>query len=162
MNLWLWPRNEKPVRTALVTLSTLCSGHGHWGETYKSSGIGPRTRLESSNSLSPFLTGTASYQFLQNLITKFQGNVFVSMHDFIPQMAHSTYSFTQSHGAAAQPVSQQKLNSHCRGNGTVTDANVPCADFPSQSMVSNWRPSRQEAILPTLGPLPPMERGFFQ
>lgn len=132
--------------------------------TYKSLGICPCTRLESCDSLSQFLSGTEPSNLSKTSLLNFRGKVLVSIHDFVffPQMARFTYSFAHSHMAAAQPVSQQKLDCHCRGNGTVTDVNVPCADFPSQSMVSNWQPSQHKAILSTLVPLPPMKRGFFQ
>lgn len=93
--------------------------------------------------------------YLQNSTITFKGQLSV-MHEWL----FSPTCHTVSHVHIWQ-IFRHKLDSHHRGKGTVTDANIPCADFPSQSMVSNWRPSQHKTILPTFLSLPLMKRGFF-
>lgn len=91
------------------------------------------------------------------------GKGLVSLRDFFFSPHKWPDSYTVSHIHAEQlPNLTQKLNSHCRGNGTVTDIAIPHTDSLSLSMVSNWQPSQQKAIFPTLVPQPPKVGSFIE
>ena len=112
-----------------------------------SSGVRPCSAgilgLPLSLSLSVFLSGNLPRDFIQNLITTFSVKAFGkhAVIFFFSSFATTGrlhilfHTFTWGH--PLRPASRQNLYGHCRGNGTVTDVNVPRADFPSQSMASN-------------------------
>lgn len=153
---------KRLVRTALVIFSTLCSGSGHWGAimTYKSSGICPCLRLESSDSRSQFLAGIAFSHLSKASLLNFWERFWWVWMIFLGFFSTNGPLHIQFHTFTQGSCPTTLKNSHCRGNGMVTNTIIPHTDFLSPPMVSTWRPSQHKAIFPTLVPLPPKVDSF--